>query len=156
MKSSVNIRLFRNSSILVRISLAPYKYVPIYMCIVKDTYYIRIRICAQQLKYMKVRRKLKNEVCCVLFTVHQFPWGSGNVLFFCSSYPHASQVCCDTHYSSRILQQHSCSLAQIIPRSGKWTIIVSIVNAIGKHRVKKKRTGLIGWFCSHMFKERAN
>ena len=75
MKSSVNIRLFRNGSVLVRISLVPYKYVPIYMCIVKDTFYIRIRICAQQLKYMKIRRKMKNEVCCVLFTVHQFPWG---------------------------------------------------------------------------------
>ena len=73
MKSSVNIRLFRNGSVLVRNSLVPYKYVPIYMCIVKDTYYIRIRICAQQLKHMKIRRKMKNEVCCVLFTVHQIP-----------------------------------------------------------------------------------
>ena len=73
MKSSVNIRLFRNGSVLVGISLVPCKYVTIYMCIVKDTYYIRIRICAQQLKYMKIRRKMKNEVCCVLFTVHQFP-----------------------------------------------------------------------------------
>ena len=41
--------------------------------IVKDTYYIRIRKCAQQLKFMKIKRKMKNEVCCVLFTVHQFP-----------------------------------------------------------------------------------
>ena len=73
MKSSVNIRLFRNGSVLVRISLVPYKYVPRYMCIVKDTYYVRIRICAQQLKHMKIRRKMKNEVCSVLFTVHQFP-----------------------------------------------------------------------------------
>ena len=44
--------LFRSGSILVRISLVPYKYVPIYMCIVKDTYFLRIRIYAQQLKYM--------------------------------------------------------------------------------------------------------
>ena len=73
MKSSVIIYLFRNGSVLVRISLVPYKYVPIYMFIVKDTYYIGIRICAQQLKYMKIRKKMKNEVCCVLFTVHQFP-----------------------------------------------------------------------------------
>ena len=49
MKSALNNRLFRNGSVLVRISLVPYKYVPIYMCIVKDTFYIRIRICAQQL-----------------------------------------------------------------------------------------------------------
>ena len=73
MKSSVNIRLFRNGSVLVRISLVPYKYVPIYMCIVKDTYYIRTRICAQQLKNMKIKRKMKNEVYRVLITVHQFP-----------------------------------------------------------------------------------
>ena len=95
MKSSVNIRFFRNGSVLVRISFVPYKYVLIYMCPVKDTYYIRIRKCAQQLEYMKVRRTMKNEVCCALFTVHQFPWGSGNVLFFCSPYPQASQVCRD-------------------------------------------------------------
>ena len=62
MKSSVKIRLFRNGSILDRISLVPFKYVPIYMCIVKDTFSIRIRKCAQQFKYMKIRRKMKNEV----------------------------------------------------------------------------------------------
>ena len=73
MKISVNIRLFRNGSVFFRLSLVPYKYVPIYMCIVKDTSYIRICIGAQQLKYMKIRKKMKNEVCCVLFTVHQFP-----------------------------------------------------------------------------------
>ena len=50
----MNIRLFRSGSVLVLISLVPYKYVPIYMCIVKDTYYIRIRLYAQQLKYMIV------------------------------------------------------------------------------------------------------
>ena len=48
----MNTRLFRSGSVLVRISLIPYKYVPLYMCIVKDTYYIRIRIPAQHLKYM--------------------------------------------------------------------------------------------------------
>ena len=42
--------LFRNGSVLVRISLVPYKYVPMYMCIGRDTFYIRIRIYAQQLK----------------------------------------------------------------------------------------------------------
>ena len=31
-------RLFRNGSVLVRIILVPYKYVPVYMYIVKDTY----------------------------------------------------------------------------------------------------------------------
>ena len=36
----MNTRLFRSCSVQVRISLVPYKYVPIYMCIVKDTYYI--------------------------------------------------------------------------------------------------------------------
>ena len=36
---------------------------------------------------------------CVLFTAHQFPWGSGNVLFFCSSNPQASQAYCDTFLS---------------------------------------------------------
>ena len=42
---------------------------------------------------------MKYEVYCVLFTVHQFPWRSGNVLFFCSYYPQASQVYCDiTHH----------------------------------------------------------
>ena len=69
----MNIRLFRNGSALVRISLVKYIYVHIYMCIVKDMYYLRIRICAQQLKYMKIRRKMKSEVCCVIFTVRQFP-----------------------------------------------------------------------------------
>ena len=34
---------------------------------------------------------------CVLFTAHQFPWGSGNVLFFCSSNPQASQAYCDIY-----------------------------------------------------------
>ena len=42
--------LFRSASVLVRISLVPYKYVPINMCIVRDKYYIRIRIYAQQSK----------------------------------------------------------------------------------------------------------
>ena len=46
----MNTRLHRNGSVLVRISLVPYKYAPRYMCIVRDTYYIRIRIYAQQLK----------------------------------------------------------------------------------------------------------
>ena len=50
----MNTRLFRSGSLLVRITLVPYKYVPIYMCIVKDTYYVRIHIYAQQLKYMIV------------------------------------------------------------------------------------------------------
>ena len=48
----MNTRLFRSGSVLVWISLVSYKYVPIYMCIVKDTYYIRIRIYAQQLNYL--------------------------------------------------------------------------------------------------------
>ena len=42
----LNTCLFRSGSVLVRISLAPYKYVPICMCIVKDTYYIRIHVYA--------------------------------------------------------------------------------------------------------------
>ena len=42
-------RLFRNGSVLVRISLVPYKKVPLYMCIDMDTYYIPIRIYARQL-----------------------------------------------------------------------------------------------------------
>ena len=46
----MNTCLFRNGSVLVRISLVPYKYVPIYMGIGRDTYYKRIRIYAQQLK----------------------------------------------------------------------------------------------------------
>ena len=46
----MNTCLLRSGSVLVRISLVPYKYVPIYMCIGRDTYYIRIRIYAQQLK----------------------------------------------------------------------------------------------------------
>ena len=50
----MNTRFFRSGSVLVRIGLVPYKYVPIYMCIVKDTYYILIHIYAQQLKYMIV------------------------------------------------------------------------------------------------------
>ena len=69
----MNIRLFRNGSVSVRISLVQYIYVHIYMCIANDMYYLRIRICAQQLEYMKIRRKMKNEVCCVLFAVRQFP-----------------------------------------------------------------------------------
>ena len=40
----MNTRLFRSGSVLVRNSLVPYKYVPIYMCIVKDMYYVRIHI----------------------------------------------------------------------------------------------------------------
>ena len=44
---------------------------------------------------MKITRNMKNEVYCVFFTAHQFPWGSGNVLFFCISNPQASQVYCD-------------------------------------------------------------
>ena len=50
----MNTRLFRSGSVLVRISLVPYKNVPIYTCIVKDMYYIPIRIYAKQLKYMIV------------------------------------------------------------------------------------------------------
>ena len=62
---------------------------------------------------MKITRNMKDEVYCVLFRVHQFRWGSGNVLFFCSYYPQASQLCCDTtpskmkysmHHSSQIFQ----------------------------------------------------
>ena len=48
----MNICLFRSGSVLVWISLVPYKYVPIYMCIGRDTYFLRIRVYAQQLKYM--------------------------------------------------------------------------------------------------------
>ena len=46
----MNTCLFRSGSVLVQISLVPYIYVPINMCIDRDTYYIRIRIYAQQLK----------------------------------------------------------------------------------------------------------
>ena len=46
----MNTCLFRNGSLLVGISLVPYKYVPIYICIARDTYYLRFRIYAQQLK----------------------------------------------------------------------------------------------------------
>ena len=46
----MNICLLRNGSVIVRISLVRYKYVPINICIVRDTYYIRIRIYAQQSK----------------------------------------------------------------------------------------------------------
>ena len=46
----MNTCLFRSGSVLVWISLVPYKYVPIYMCIGWDTYYIGIRIYAQQSK----------------------------------------------------------------------------------------------------------
>ena len=46
----MNTCLFRNGSVLVGISFVPYKYVPIYMCIGRDTYYIRIHMYAQQLK----------------------------------------------------------------------------------------------------------
>ena len=85
---------FRNSSVLVRISWVPYKYVPIFMCIFKYTYYIRIRIYAQQLKIhtiMIVRVWL--EVCkvCVL-TEHSV------VLLAGRGWPHASQGCCDSRY----------------------------------------------------------
>ena len=54
MKSSVNIRLFRNGSVLVRISSLGYPYM--------------IRI-----SNLKIRRNMKYEVYCVLFTAHQFP-----------------------------------------------------------------------------------
>ena len=47
----MNIRLFLSGSVLVQISLVRCKYVPICMCIVKVTYYIRIHIYAQQLNY---------------------------------------------------------------------------------------------------------
>ena len=63
----MNTRLFQSDSVLVRISLVPYKYVPTYMCFVRSTYYIRIRIHAQQLKIhviMIVRARIK--VCNVL------------------------------------------------------------------------------------------
>ena len=46
----MNVRFFPSGSVLIRISLGPYNYVPKYMSIVRDTYYIRIRIHAQQLK----------------------------------------------------------------------------------------------------------
>ena len=46
--------LLRDGSVLVWISLVPFKKVRIYMFIVKDTYYIRMHIYAQQLKYMIV------------------------------------------------------------------------------------------------------
>ena len=46
----MNTCLFRKGSVLVRISLFPYKYVPIHLCIGGDTYYIRIHLYAQQLK----------------------------------------------------------------------------------------------------------
>ena len=46
----MNTRLLRSGSVVVGTILVPYKYVPIYMCIVKDTYYKRIRIQAQHLK----------------------------------------------------------------------------------------------------------
>ena len=49
-----------------------------------------------QISNMKIKRNMKYEVYCVLFTAHQFLWGSGNVLFFCSSNPQASQAYCDT------------------------------------------------------------
>ena len=48
----MNTRLFRCGSVIVRISLVPCIYVPMFMCIVKDTFYLRIRIYAQQLEYM--------------------------------------------------------------------------------------------------------
>ena len=40
----MNARLFCSGSILVRISLVPYKYVPMFVCIVKYTYYIYVHI----------------------------------------------------------------------------------------------------------------
>ena len=79
----MNICLFRNGSVLVRISLVPYKYVPIYMCIVKDTYFIRIRIYAQQLKYMKIRRKMKKKF--VVFYLQFINSLKGLGMFFSSA-----------------------------------------------------------------------
>ena len=77
MENSVNIRLFRNGSVL--------------FCVISlgDPYMIRISI-------IKSRKNLKDEVYCLLFTVHQFPLWSGNVLSFCNSNQQASQVCYDT------------------------------------------------------------
>ena len=46
----MNTRLFHSGSVLVRINLVPYKYVPICMCIVRETYCVRIHMYAQQLK----------------------------------------------------------------------------------------------------------
>ena len=46
----MNTRLLLSGSVLVRISLTLYKYVPRDMCNVRGTYYIRILIYAQQLK----------------------------------------------------------------------------------------------------------
>ena len=59
-------KLFRNGSVLVRISLVPYKYVPIYMFIVRDAYYARVRIYAQRLKiHVIVIVKVWLKVCNV-------------------------------------------------------------------------------------------
>ena len=38
----------------------------------------------------------------VFFTVHQFPWESGNLLLLCSCCPQASPVCCDTAFIWKI------------------------------------------------------
>ena len=46
----MNTCLIRSGSVLVRISLAPYKYVDMYMCIGRDAYYILIRKLAQLLE----------------------------------------------------------------------------------------------------------
>ena len=48
----MNTYLLRGGSVVVRISLVPYKDIPIYMCIGRDMFYIRIGIYEQQLKYM--------------------------------------------------------------------------------------------------------
>ena len=85
----MNTRLFRSVSVLVRISLVPYKYVPKFMCVVKDTYYIRIRIYAQQLRYI-IELYWKFSQCLSFFwALGGFPCGKG--------WPHASQVCCDNY-----------------------------------------------------------
>ena len=46
----MNTCLLRSGSVLVQVRFLPYKQVPIYMCIGRDTYFIRIRLYAQQLK----------------------------------------------------------------------------------------------------------
>ena len=62
----MNTCLFRSGSVLVRISLVPYKYVPIYLCIGRDMSYIRIRIYAQQLKiHVTVIVRVLLKVCNV-------------------------------------------------------------------------------------------
>ena len=62
----MNTCLFRSGSILVWISLVPYNYVLTYVCIGKDTYYIRIRIYAQHLDiYVIVLVGVSLKVCNV-------------------------------------------------------------------------------------------